>query len=198
MKCIAIDDEPMALAIIEHYCQSYEEISLRNFTDPLKGIKAAQEQGADVVFLDIVMNEHSGLEIAKQLLENTLLIFTTAYENYALMGFNLNALDYLHKPISMERFDKSVQRVKKALSSTQSGLWQDKQITVSSNYKKVHVTLTHFACIESVDNYMHIPLMGGQLLKTELSIKGVLDMLPAAHFLHIHRSFIVAKQHIHT
>ncbi len=198
MKCVAIDDEPMALAIIAHYCQNYPEIDLRHFTDPLQGIKALQEHGADVVFLDIEMNEHSGIEMAKQLPAGTLLVFTTAYENYALMGFELNAIDYLHKPISMERFDICIQRVKKALSANQSSLMQDSHITVSVNYKKVQIPLSHIAYIESLDNYMHIHLVNGQSLKSKQSMRNILAMLPAAHFLRIHRSFIIANQHLHS
>ncbi len=196
MKCIAIDDEPMALEILTIYSQRIEDMNLLTFTNPLLGLEAVQNERPDVVFLDIEMNEHSGLEIAKKLPEGTLLIFTTAYDNYALMGFELNALDYLHKPINFDRFMMSIERIRKTLSLKHEFSQQHETISITCNYKKVQIPLFDIIYIEAVDNYLHIYRIDGQILKTKLSMSGILSRLPASSFLRIHRSFIIGRKHI--
>lgn len=98
IKCIAIDDEPLALDIIEKFCQRYGGIELTTFVDPVKGLEAIRQTHPQIVFLDIEMENLSGLDIAASLPEGTCFIFTTAYLKYTLDGFNLDAADYLHKP----------------------------------------------------------------------------------------------------
>ena len=104
IKCAAIDDEPLALDIIEKFCQRIGNIELRKFSDPVKGLEAVREYKPDIVFLDIEMNGINGIEVASRLPEDTCFIFTTAYLKYALDGFDLDAVDYLHKPFAYSRF----------------------------------------------------------------------------------------------
>ena len=103
IKCVAIDDEPIALSIIKEYCNRYGDIELDCFTSPLAGMEYIRSTGADIVFLDIEMNSYNGLALAKELPAGTCLIFTTAYASYALEGFNVDAVDFLHKPIFYHR-----------------------------------------------------------------------------------------------
>lgn len=98
IRCVAIDDEPPALDIIEKFCQRIGNIELHKFNDPAEGLAAVQQSKPDIVFLDIEMDGINGLRIASQLPEGTCFIFTTAYLQYALEGFDLDAVDYLHKP----------------------------------------------------------------------------------------------------
>ena len=104
IRCVAIDDEPIALSIIQEYCRRYGDIQLECFTSPVLGMECVNASRPDIVFLDIEMNSHNGIELAKELPEGTCLIFTTAFSQYALDGFNVDAVDFLHKPIFYPRF----------------------------------------------------------------------------------------------
>ena len=100
LRAIAIDDEPVALTIIEQFCKRAGDIAISVYSDPVLGTDAVMREHPDLVFLDIEMNGVSGIDIAKNLPEGTFLIFTTAYARFALDGFELNAVDFLHKPFS--------------------------------------------------------------------------------------------------
>jgi two-component SAPR family response regulator len=111
MNCLAIDDEPLALDIIKNFCAKIDFINLAGtFTNPIEAIKLINRQEIDVIFIDIQMPNITGLEFIRSLKNPPLVIFTTAYPNYALEGFDLNATDYLVKPISFERFLRSVNK----------------------------------------------------------------------------------------
>ena len=100
IKCIAIDDEPMALEIISSFCRRYGNIELTTFTNPIAGMELVRRTKPDILFLDIEMEDINGTELARDLPPGVMLIFTTAYAQYALDGFELNAVDFLHKPFS--------------------------------------------------------------------------------------------------
>ena len=100
IKCVAIDDEPIALQIIEEFCRRHGDIQITSFTDPIEGLTYVKNVMPQIVFLDIQMNDISGLNIATQLPKEIGIIFTTAYIDYAIEGFNLDAVDYLNKPFS--------------------------------------------------------------------------------------------------
>ena len=104
IKCVAIDDEPIALSIIQEYCKRYGDIDLQCFTSPIAGMDCIRSTRPDIVFLDIEMNSHNGLTLAKELPAGTCLIFTTAFSHYAIDGFNVDAVDFLHKPIFYPRY----------------------------------------------------------------------------------------------
>lgn len=110
IKCIAIDDEPLALTIIAHFCQRTGKMDVSCYTDPEAGMEAIRKEQPELVFLDIEMNSISGLDIAKELPPECEFIFTTAYAQFALDGFNLDAADFLHKPFAYERFLKAVEK----------------------------------------------------------------------------------------
>lgn len=107
LTCIAIDDEPIALLIISQFCERKGGLELTTFSEPLTGLKEIARCKPDLVFLDIEMNSISGLDIAHALPPESCLIFTTAHAQYALDGFDLDAVDFLHKPFAYERFEKS-------------------------------------------------------------------------------------------
>ncbi len=115
MKCVAIDDEPLALEVISKFCRRIGGMEVSVFVDPEKGLHFIQETAPELVFLDIEMENVSGLDIARRLPENTCFIFTTAYLDYALDGFELDAVDYLHKPFPFDRFraayEKALRRI---------------------------------------------------------------------------------------
>ncbi|MFI3291995.1 MAG: LytTR family DNA-binding domain-containing protein [Rikenellaceae bacterium] len=200
MRCIAIDDEPIALSIISSYCQSYPHVELSTYTNPVEGMAAVGLENPDVVFLDIEMNDYSGLELARELPKNSILIFTTAHASYALNGYEVNAVDFLHKPFSLERFDAALSRasqimeVRKRAKSAEPH--EDSMITIKVDYQNVTIPTSSITYIEAMDNYIKINTSDKRPLLTKMSIKYLMELLPANDFLRIHRSFIVAKTQI--
>lgn len=201
MKCIAIDDEPIALSIVASYCQQFGDIALTTYTNPLEGIAAIKQEQPDVVFLDIEMNDYSGIELARELPNGTLLIFTTAHARYALDGYEVNAVDFLHKPFAYERFEAALSRVKQILAIHAKAKEVENTptphpITIKTGYQNVTIHPSDIVYIEAMDNYIKINTTNHQPLLTKMSIKCFMEMLPPHNFIRIHRSYVVAKQAI--
>lgn len=194
MKCIAIDDEPIALAIIAQYCERKGNIELETFTNPQSGMLRIKESHPDLVLLDIEMNGVSGVELAKQLPLDCCLIFTTAYAQYALDGFEVNAVDFLHKPFFYERFDRAVQKaeawikVHRMMSLPKS---VERQITLKVEYKNVTIPTDNILYIEAMDNYIKLYRINKTTVLSQITIKRILEMLPSDEFIRVHRSYIV-------
>lgn len=117
ITCIAIDDEPMALLVIEQFCRRRGGLELTTFSEPRVGLEEIRRRKPDLVFLDIQMNSINGLQIADVLPHECCFIFTTAYAQYALDGFNLDAVDFLHKPFSYERFETAVEKALRRINA---------------------------------------------------------------------------------
>ena len=200
MKCIAIDDEPIALTIISNFCQRIGGIELVTYSNPLEGINAIKEQNPEFVFLDIEMNDLSGLDVARQLPKGCILIFTTAHANYALDGYEVNAVDFLHKPFSFDRFSSAIARVKYILAIKDKAksidTTDDNHLSLKVEYQNVKISLSNILYIESMDNYIKIHTCDNRRILTQMSIKAVMELLPPNDFLRIHRSFVVSKANI--
>lgn len=190
MKCVAIDDEPIALSIIKEYCQRYGNIDLHTFTSPVEGMEKIKEYNPDVVFLDIEMNSHNGIDLAKQLQKNICVIFTTAYSQYALDGFNVDAVDFLHKPIFYPRFEQAMQKVKRFLSHADE-LHPDSILTLKVEHQNVIVKLSEICYMEAMDNYIKIYRKNLQAVVTQMTMKEMESRLPKDKFIRLHRSYIV-------
>ena len=200
IKAIAIDDEPVALSIMENFCSRDGGVSLSAYSDPVVGMDAVYRERPDLVFLDIEMNGVSGVEVARTLPEGTYLIFTTAYAQFALEGFELNAMDFLHKPFSYTRFEASLKKVRdmmalKSGAAVPSGLHGE--ITVKSEYRNVNVHLCDIRYIEAMDNYVRIHLCGARPALSQMSLKSLAELLPAT-FVRIHKSFVVPLHRVAT
>lgn len=195
IKCVAIDDEPIALSIIKEYCNRYGDIDLECFTSPVAGMECVRTSRPDIVFLDIEMNSHNGVELAKELPENTCLIFTTAYASYALDGFNVDAVDFLHKPIFYPRFEKAMEKAKKyiRLSDAQPSA---ENITLKADHKNVVVCQKDIIVIEAMDNYVKVFRKDLPTVVSQITMKEIENMLPCDSFIRIHRSFIVSARFI--
>lgn len=195
IRCVAIDDEPPALDIIEKFCQRIGNIELHKFNDPAEGLAAVQQSKPDIVFLDIEMDGINGLRIASQLPEGTCFIFTTAYLQYALEGFDLDAVDYLHKPFSFNRFQtafsKALRRIGREQLPTVSQC-----ITVKQDYNNISIPIDDILYIEAIEGYSKIHRVSGNCIMSRILLKNIFALLPQDHFLRIHRSFIVSKSKI--
>jgi DNA-binding LytR/AlgR family response regulator len=193
INAIAIDDEPLALMVIENFGKRSQEIHLlKTFTKPQEGLKYLNNYPVDLVFLDIQMPSMTGTQLVKQLKQDVMVIFTTAYENFAIEGFNLNAVDYLLKPFSYERFVQSLDKAKKALRKDLGADPKKEQyITIRADYSLMRIELERIKYIEGLDDYIKIHLVDSKPVVTRFTMKSILGNLPAGLFIRVHRSFIV-------
>lgn len=199
MKCIAIDDEPVALSIISQFCKRMGDIELSVYSDPMIGIKRVVDMVPNIVFLDIEMNGISGVELAKSLPEGTCLIFTTAHARFALDGFELNAIDFLHKPFSFSRLEKAVEKAKHLIQLQRSGKGSSldgKEITVKVEYENVQIPISDIQYIEAMDNYIKIYLADSRPVVSQMNLKRISQLLPEQEFIRIHKSYIVPVRKI--
>lgn len=190
LKCIAIDDEPMALLVIEQFCQRKGNMELLTFSEPRVGLEEIRLRKPDLVFLDIHMNSLSGLEIADTLPSECCFIFTTAYAEYALEGFNLDAVDFLHKPFSFERFDVAVDKALRRIDMRHTPV--PECLIVKQEYNNVSIPLGDILYVEALGNYVKIVKMSGGHVLTRTNLKSITDMLPEGAFLRIHRSYVIS------
>ncbi|WP_289740779.1 LytR/AlgR family response regulator transcription factor [Muribaculum intestinale] len=196
IKCVAIDDEPIALSIIQEYCRRYGDIALKCFTSPVDGMEYIKTTFPDIVFLDIEMNSHNGITMAKELPENTCLIFTTAYSQYALDGFNVDAIDFLHKPVFYPRFERAMQKAMLLVNAKESHTKKRDTITLKVEYKTVVVDVDDISYVEAMDNYVKVSRPFQPTLISQITMKEMESLLPTDWFIRVHRSFIVSLDSI--
>lgn len=195
VRCVAIDDEPLALEVIDKFCQRIGNVELKKFSNPAEGLEAVLETKPDIVFLDIEMDGLSGLAIASQLPEETCFIFTTAYLRYALEGFDLDAVDYLHKPYAYSRFQiafsKALRRIGRQQIKTNSQC-----IVVKQDYSNISIPIDDILYVEAIEGYSKIFRSSGECVMSRILLKNIFAMLPQESFLRIHRSYIVSRSKI--
>ncbi|WP_439582255.1 LytR/AlgR family response regulator transcription factor [Dyadobacter bucti] len=194
MKCVAIDDEPLALDLLEKYISECPAIDLvKTFDDAIEGAAYLKSNTVDLLFVDINMPDLSGLALVAQLDKKPMVIFTTAHKKYAHQGFELEALDYLLKPISKERFEKAIAKALELFQYKRSRQPEVAgSIIVRSEYKMVKVVLDDIEFIESMEDYIKNHLLSiKHPVLTLMSLKGILEILPEYRFSRIHRSYIV-------
>lgn len=200
-SCIAIDDEFPATQVIESYVKKMPELQLINyFTNANEALLFMNNHDIDILFIDIQMPEINGIEFIQSLRKKPKVIFTTAYDNFAVDGFKLEAIDYLLKPFSFDRFAIAANKAIKQIeleSNSQLRSKEDKEafITVKSNYKLHKVKLNEIDYIEGLKAYISIFVNGRRLIVLE-SLKNLEDELPSDKFIRVHKSFIVPIQKI--
>lgn len=195
LKCIAIDDEPIALRIIEQFCLRLGDIELQVYSDATDALDKIKSFNPDIVFLDIEMTDVSGLQIAASLPRETCVVFTTAFLQYAVEGFNLDAVDYLHKPFSFERFKEAIDRAHRRIRYNQK---QSENLTVliKQEYSNVPIRIRDISYIEALENYSKLHLKSGKVILAHNSLKNMMQILPLDEFIRIHKSYIVPKSGI--
>lgn len=193
IRAIAIDDEPLALGVIRELCTRSKEIELmKEFTSPAEALVYISRFPVDLIFLDIQMPEILGTDLAKKIPKTISIVFTTAYEEFALEGFNLNAVDYLLKPISPLRFDQTLEKVIRfGINSVSAGEAGKQFITVRADYSLQRIELSKIIYVEGLDDYIKIYIENSKTIITRITLKSFMDMLPQANFMRVHRSFIV-------
>jgi DNA-binding LytR/AlgR family response regulator len=195
IKAIAIDDEAIAIKIIENFCKSIPSIVLeKSFTNPKEGLKHLNKFPADLLFLDIDMPFINGIDLYKQLQQDTMVIFITSRSDYAVEGFNLSAVDYLVKPFTFERFEQAIKKANDLLNfQTQNTNKLDtKHLFIRADFSLIKITIADITHIEGLDDYIKIHLQNQKTLVARMTLKNLLEKLPANDFIRIHRSFIIA------
>jgi two-component system LytT family response regulator len=202
MKAIIIDDEPLARMIIKEYLQAYPAIEVvEECSDGFAGIKAIQQHQPDLIFLDIQMPKINGFEMLELIDNPPIVIFTTAFEEYAIKAFDAHAADYLLKPFSKERFDKAIQKMTLqksnqaqmvAATALQSNMPANR-IVLKDNGKIKIIPLPQVQYLEAADDYVKIYTTEGNFLKKQ-TMQYFEESLPNQEFIRIHRSYIVNAQ----
>lgn len=192
IRCIAIDDEPIALSIIQEYCRKFGDVELETYTSPIAGMERVRSIHPDLVFLDIEMNSHNGVALARELPSGTCLIFTTAYSQYALDGFNVDAVDFLHKPIFYPRFERAMEKAIRWMGKKDDVPQRRDTITLKVEHKNVIVDIDDITYVEAMDNYVKVFRQGLHMVLSQITMKEMESILPADRFIRVHRSFIVS------
>ncbi|MGM0609392.1 MAG: LytR/AlgR family response regulator transcription factor [Candidatus Muiribacteriota bacterium] len=194
-KCVIIDDEPIAIRVIQEHLGKFENFQCTGtYTKAIDAIVLLNKEPIDLLFLDINMPGISGIEFLKSLAHPPKVIFTTAYRNFAVDAFDLNAIDYLVKPISFERFVKSMNKffaIHTKSSNTEMKEIRNKDyIIFKADKKNYKIKFTDILYIESLDNYIKIHTPDVSIICYD-SLTKVEEQLPAKNFIRIHRSYIV-------
>ncbi len=187
IHCVAIDDEPYALSNIQHFCSRIEGIHLTCFNSSLDGYEYLKTHTPDILFLDIVMPDLSGIEIAKLVKELPYIIFTTAHKQYAIESYDYNTVDYLLKPYNFERFNKAFQKAKALLELRKQ---PDEVLVIMAEYQKIPIRTSEILYIESSGNYVKI-FTPHKTYMTQSSLKSICDSLNPQKFKRVHRAFVV-------
>lgn len=196
INVIIVDDEPLALDVLETYIEKMPNLHLvQKCSNALEANEALKNHEVDLMFLDIQMPQLTGIDFLKTLSNPPLVVFTTAYPNYAIEGFELNALDYLLKPISLERFMKAVNKATEQIDfhrrEADAGEHSEQDyIFVKADKKLVKVNFPEVIYIEGLKDYVIIRLENSRVITLQ-TMKSLEDKLPPAQFKRIHRSFIV-------
>lgn len=197
IQCMSIDDEPLALKQMSAYVRKTPFLELAaECQSAFDAMSILKEKQIQLIFLDINMPDFSGMEFVKSLTEKPYVVFTTAYSEYAVEGFQVDAVDYLLKPISYTNFLKAANKVKNLIDLTTDNQQESINSTtdylfVKSAYKLIRIELANIRYIESQHEYVKIHLLNDKPVTTMISMKAIEEQLPANQFMRVHRSYIV-------
>ncbi len=201
IKCILVDDEPLALVQLQKYVERISFLEcVRACSSAAEAIEAMASFDVDVMFVDINMPDIDGLQLVRSLSNPPMVVFTTAYSEYAIEGFKLDAIDYLLKPFSFENFMKAVNKVrqiyslrnKKSPEVGEEGGVSDDCLFVKADYRILRIPIADIKYIESMSEYVRIYVEGSaKPIVTLVSMKKIAEYLPTATFMRVHRSYIV-------
>lgn len=202
LKCVIIDDEPLACDVLEDHLRKLEDTSLlHRFHNAVDALLFLENQPADILFLDIEMPEMSGITLLKKLQRPPLTVFTTAYRNYAFEGYELGVIDFLLKPVSFPRFVQAVEKARDFLmlkeqdALLEEGAHTPDFVFVKSGVQKIKLQFNDVIYIQGLKDYAIIHHTGGKVV-IKGSVKSMHAIFPAKLFMRVHKSFIVAKSKI--
>lgn len=194
IKCLIVDDEPLSRDVLKTYCTDHPDLEITALCkDAFEAMNALGKSSVDLIFLDVNMPKLSGINFYKSLNQKPMVVFTTAYPEFAVEGFELDATDYLLKPFSFERFVKAVNKVKeKSMSQPDS---DEKYILLKADRKVYKVDFSEILFFEALGDYVKAHLQDKVLIVTT-TLKKLIEELPASAFMRTHKSYIIAKSKI--
>lgn len=191
IKCVIVEDEPFALRLVQEYVEKTEELDLlQAFSNPIEGLDFIQSHQVDLVLLDINMPDLNGMELSKVISDNTKIIFTTAYSEYAVESYKVKAVDYLLKPFNYEEFYQAVKKAVNHFDLLNNQKNEGDCIYVRADHKQYKVLLDKILFVENLKNYVIFRLEDSSKIMALMSLKSLEDSLPD-NFSKVHRSFIV-------
>jgi DNA-binding LytR/AlgR family response regulator len=191
IKAIAVDDEPPALEILENYCRRTEKVELMKvFTSTSRALEYLEQFSADLIFLDINMPSISGLDLAKRIPQQSMVIFTTSYTEYAVESYSLNAVDYLLKPYTFARFQQAIEKAEAVQRFQQNERQQ--YLILRVDYSLIRIAMPDILFIEGLDNYLKVHIRNQSPIVVRMTMKALQEKLPDNEFVRVHRSYIVA------
>jgi DNA-binding LytR/AlgR family response regulator len=193
INAIAIDDEPLALSVIQSLCNKNENIELQKiFTQPTEALKHLRKFPVDLIFCDIQMPSITGISLVKSLQQNTMVIFTTAFSEYAVTSYELNAIDYLLKPINQKRFNQAITKAQDYLNYVNNKeKTAEANIFIRSDFSLVKILLSDIIYIEGLADYLKIHIKDRKPVMARMPMKDMMERLPSSDFIRVHRSFIL-------
>ena len=194
LTCAIIDDEPLAAGLLKSYAEKTPFLQLTGtYGSAIEAMRQLRETPVQLLFLDIQMPELSGIEFAKILPRDTKVVFTTAFQQYAIEGYKVSALDYLLKPISYEDFLRTVNKAVEwfTIAQRQQTCAEDRFMFVKSDYKLIRIALDDILYIEGLKDYVRIYLEDGTKIMSLMNMKKLEDYMPRPEYLRTHRSYIV-------
>ena len=197
IRAIALDDEPLALRVLENFSGKTKDIELeKTFTNSVKAMEYIAMHPIDLIFVDIQMPSALGTDLVRDIDSDILVVFTTAFSEYAVEGFNLNAVDYLLKPFTYERFEQCVIKIKDQLKIKQAEASENTSISFKTDYSIVPMQLSEIRYIEGYDDYLKIHTSKSSPLVVRMTFKVLMTKLPANEFIRIHKSYVVSKRFV--
>ncbi|WET04536.1 LytTR family DNA-binding domain-containing protein [Flavobacterium sp. YJ01] len=206
MKCVIIDDEPLAVELLQDFVKKVDSLELINsFNNAIDAVSFINQNNVDLVFLDIQMPHFSGIDFLNTIEKKPLVIFTTAYSDYAVEGFNLGAVDYLVKPIPFHRFLKAVVRAQQVLQpltpqaiseNTNAPEIEQDFMFVRAEYENVKLNFADILFIEGLKDYVKIYTTDNKFTLTLISLIKLENLLSSKGFARIHRSYIINIKHV--
>ncbi len=198
IKCVIIDDEPLAAELLQSYVEQESQLKLlATFNDAESAVDFIRANKVDLIFLDIQMPHMNGIQLLKSLSEPPMVIFTTAYTEYAAEGFELDAVDYLLKPFDIKRFQRAVNKAgeyRRYISRTEPAA--NPYIFIKSEYQVIKINYDDIRYMESLDDYVKIYTTNSRPMLTLMTLKAITEKLPEDRFARIHRSYIISLDKI--
>ncbi|MFT3822924.1 MAG: LytTR family DNA-binding domain-containing protein [Chitinophagaceae bacterium] len=193
INAIAIDDEPLALTVIQSLCDKSGSIHLqKTFTQPSEALRHLRKYPVDLVFCDIQMPAMTGITLVRSLQQNTMVIFTTAFSEYAAVSYELNAIDYLLKPINQKRFTQAITKAREYFDYINKKDQQaDKSIFIRADFSLVKIPLADILYIEGSADYLKVYVRDRKPIVARMPMKDMMEKLNTADFIRVHRSFIL-------